>query len=91
MGTQNGVVAEIDGAPSSWESQNVRYRIVTDGGRGRIILDDIDMLIRHVVPDRSVKNGCVSTDDWIFQRFGDAWSSMSSEAISDAMKCSLSR
>jgi hypothetical protein len=26
----------------------VRYRIVTDGGRGRIILDDIDMLIRHV-------------------------------------------
>ena len=27
---------------------NVRYRIVTDGGRGRIILDDIDMLIRHV-------------------------------------------
>ena len=27
---------------------SVRYRIVTDGGRGRIILDDIDMLIRHV-------------------------------------------
>ena len=26
----------------------MRYRIVTDGGRGRIILDDIDMLIRHV-------------------------------------------
>jgi hypothetical protein len=27
---------------------NVRYRIVTDGGRGRVILDGIDMLIRHV-------------------------------------------
>ena len=26
----------------------MRYRIVTDGGRGRIILGDIDMLIRHV-------------------------------------------
>ena len=43
MGTKNGVVPEIDGAPSSWESQNVRYRIVTDGGRGGVILDDIDM------------------------------------------------
>jgi hypothetical protein len=27
---------------------NVRYRIVTNGGRGRVILDGIDMLIRHV-------------------------------------------
>ena len=26
----------------------MRYRIVTDGGRGRVILDGIDMLIRHV-------------------------------------------
>ncbi len=26
----------------------MRYRIVTDSGRGRVILDDIDMLIRHV-------------------------------------------
>jgi hypothetical protein len=37
----------MGGAQSSWES-NVRYRIVTNGGRGRIILDGIDMLIRHV-------------------------------------------
>jgi hypothetical protein len=28
----------------------------------------------RLMPDRGVKNGCVSTDDWIFQRFGDAWS-----------------
>jgi hypothetical protein len=26
----------------------MRYRIVTDGGRGKTIVDDIDMLIRHV-------------------------------------------
>ena len=26
----------------------MRYRIVTNGGRGRVMLDDIDMLIRHV-------------------------------------------
>jgi hypothetical protein len=25
----------------------VRYRIVTNSGRGRVILDDIDMLIRY--------------------------------------------
>jgi hypothetical protein len=26
----------------------VRYRIVTNGGRGRVILDGVDMLIRRV-------------------------------------------
>jgi hypothetical protein len=31
----------------AWES-NVRYRIITNSGRGRVILDNIDMLIRHV-------------------------------------------
>ena len=49
MGTQNGVVAEIDdGAPSSL---GVSKREVSHRHRwrqGRIILDDIDMLIRHV-------------------------------------------
>ena len=48
MATKKGVVPEIDGAAIVLEVTNVRYRIVTDGGRGRIILDDIDMLIRHV-------------------------------------------
>ena len=48
MATKKGVVPEIDGAVIVLEVTNVRYRIVTDGGRGRIILDDIDMLIRHV-------------------------------------------
>jgi hypothetical protein len=36
------------GAPSSSGVSNVRYRVVTHGGKGRIILDDIDMLVRHV-------------------------------------------
>lgn len=35
------------GAPSSSGVSNVRYRVVTHGGKGRIILDDIDMLVRH--------------------------------------------
>ena len=48
MATKKGVVPEIDGAAIVLGVTNVRYRIVTDGGRGRIILDDIDMLIRHV-------------------------------------------
>jgi hypothetical protein len=26
----------------------MRYRVVTDGGRGRVILDGIDMFIAHV-------------------------------------------
>ena len=49
MATEKGVVPEIDGAAIVLGGvTNVRYRIVTDGGRDRIILDDIDMLIRHV-------------------------------------------
>ena len=48
MATKKGVVPEIDWAAIVLGVTNVRYRIVTDGGRGRIILDDIDMLIRHV-------------------------------------------
>ena len=49
MATKKGVVPEIDGGchrPGSHKREG--NRIVTDGGKGRIILDDIDMLIRHV-------------------------------------------
>ena len=46
LGTLNGVLPEIN--ETLVGETNVRYRIVTNGGRGRVMLDNIDMLIRHV-------------------------------------------